>query len=371
MWTVDVAGSAGPIARTGEILVAAIGGGTPPFHGEPGAAVVALDRASGATRWRVGFDATEWAIITAIAPSPSGVIVGGTFAGTLRVGPTVVSSAGDSDGFVAHVGAKGELVWLRRLGGPGADAIQGVAQAGDRIAIAGTFTAGADLLGVPLPPYDERSPYADAFVAELDDTGARRWSSTFGGRANDTVTGVAIDSKGRVAVAATVRSAITVNGVELHVKGPTDGLVVWLSPNGEPGSATLVGGTEVDGVNAITAVEDRVVIGGVFAGSLKLGKQTFAARGTGDAYLAVIDPDGSIEKAWQIAGNGREEIVTLGSVPGGFIAGVAHTDAIMIDGRACPAGSTAEGRCGSIDDDTLPAPSDPAAGAAIVVRPAP
>ena len=343
----------GPIARSGDVVVAAIGGGAPPFHGEPGAAIVALDRATGATRWRVGLDATAWSIITSIASSPhGGVIVGGTFAGTLRVGATVVSSAGDSDGFVAHVGGKGELLWLRRLGGPGADGIQGVAQHDDRIAIAGTFTAGADLLGAPLPAFDERSPYGDAFVAELDDTGARRWVSTFGGRANDTVIGVAIDGRGRVAVAATVRAAVTVNGVELHVQGPSDGLVVWFSPNGEPGSATLVGGTESDGISAIAAVDDRVVVGGYFSGSVHLGARTLTARG-GDAYLAVLDPSGRIERTWHAAGDGREEIAVLGEVPGGFIAGITHTTALVID------------------DDTLPAPADPASGAAIVIRAAP
>src|SRR6185503_8651700 len=118
-------------------------------------------------------DATDWSVIGSLAPAPDGVLVGGSFAGTLRIADRVVGSGGKTDGFAASVTAAGALRWLIRLGGPGADAVQGVAAAGDRVAIAGTFTAGADLLGQALPPYDDRSLAADGFVAELDAAGAR------------------------------------------------------------------------------------------------------------------------------------------------------------------------------------------------------
>ena len=67
------------------------------------------------------------------------LIVGGSFAGTLRIGERVIASAGGSDGFVARV-HEGQPVWLVRVGGAGADAVQGVAATKDRVAIAGTCT---------------------------------------------------------------------------------------------------------------------------------------------------------------------------------------------------------------------------------------
>ena len=111
-------------------------------------------------------------------------------------------------------------IWLIRLGGPGADTVQGVAASGDRIAIAGTFAAGADLLGQPLPAFDDRSVAADGFVAELDATGARRWAQTFGGKADEAVAGVAIDAAGRIAVAASVRDTVSVAGADHVASGP-------------------------------------------------------------------------------------------------------------------------------------------------------
>jgi hypothetical protein len=56
---------------------------------------------------------------------------------------------------------------------------------------------------------------------------------------------------------------------------------------------------------------------------------------------------------WPISGDGREEITALAAIPGGFIAGVAHTAAARIG------------------NDMLPSPTDPMSGAAIIVRTTP
>ena len=203
-WHVTLPASAGAIAMLPKHVAVAIAargsitgiGAALQLHGEPSAAIVALDAATGAFAWRVPFDATELAIITSLAPLDSGgLVVGGMFSGTLRVGDAttrgtatrdVVSSAGKSDGFVATLTADGHVGWIVRVGGGGPDAVQGVAARGDRIAIAGTFSPGAELLGEPFAAFDERLPFSDGFVAELDATGARRWSQTFGeiGRAH-------------------------------------------------------------------------------------------------------------------------------------------------------------------------------------------
>lgn len=369
-WHVALPGSAGVLAISAGSLIATLAttgkvdglGAAMELHGEPSSAIVAFDAATGAVRWRVPCDGTEFAVITAIAPvEGGGVIAGGTFSGTLRIGDAgnpggtprnVVSSAGKSDGFVT-LAADGKVRWVVRVGGANADTIQGVAARGDRIAIAGTFMTGAELLGEPLPPFDEKIPRPDGFVAELDATGARRWLATFGGKQADSVAGVAIDSKQRVAVAATIRDTIKLDGRDLTTRGDADGLVAWFSPGGEAGAAIVIGGTGFDGLRGITAVDDRVVVGGFFHGSLALGKRAIDSNNGDDGFFAVVNAAGQIESSWHLSGSGREELTSLSSVPGGFIAGVAHSAEL------------------TIDDDKLPAPADPASGAALVGRPAP
>jgi hypothetical protein len=321
------------------------------LRGEPGAVVAALDASTGAIAWKLAIDATEWSVISSLAATSEGVLVGGTFAGTLRAGSRVVSSAGKTDGFVARLDARGGIAWLIRVGGPGPDAVQGVAAAGDQIAIAGTFSGTADLLGKPLVPVDERSPASNAFIAELDAAGTPRWVDTFGGQADQSIAGVAIDVGGRIAVAASVRDTVHVGGGDLVASGPADGLVAWWAKGGARGAALLIGGADFDGLRAITAAGDHVVVAGFYSGALRLGDRSLAAVGGDDAFLAEIDATGRVIAAWPVSGDGREEITALSAAPGGFVAGIAHTAAARVE------------------SDALPSPHDPLSGAAIIFRP--
>ena len=354
-WHTELPGYGGPLAVTGGHLVAVLGGtGTVAglaLRGEPGAAVAALDAATGAPAWKLAVDSTEWAVIAAIAAAGDGVAIGGAFAGTLRIGDRVVSSAGETDGFAARLTATGGVAWLVRVGGPGADAVHGVAASGDKIAIAGAFAPGAELLGEPLVSFDERSPRADGFVAELDPAGARRWVQSFGGKADDAVAGAAIDAAGRIAIAATAVDTVHIGGSELTATGAADGMVAWWGPGGTLLDAVLVGGPDFDGLRAIAPAGDRVVVAGFYSGSIRLGNRALTAGGGDDAFLAELDLAGTVAQAWPVGGEGREEITALAAIPGGFVAGVAHTAAAQLDGTA------------------LRTPADPMSGAAILIRP--
>ena len=355
-WRAALAGSGGPLARSGALVVAALSGtgaaAGVPLRGSPGAVAVGLDAATGAVRWRLALDSSEWAIVSAVSPADGGgAVLAGSFGGTLRAGDQVVSSGGKADGFVARVSAAGAIELLVRMGGPGADAVTGVAATRDRLAIAGTFAPGADLLGTALEPRDARSLLGDGFVAELDPrTGRPRWAAVFGGPLDDAIAGVAIDARGRVAVAGTARNVVHVNGLDLKAQGAADALVAWWEPGGAAGPAILLGGPGFDGASAIAAAGDRVVVGAFFSDTLQAGARAIAAVAGDDALLVALD-GGAVVEAWPAGGPGREEIAALAALPGGFVAGLAHT-----------AGAR-------VGDAALAAPRDPLAGAALVVRP--
>src|SRR5512138_1572944 len=104
-WSTPLGGSVGPIALGGGLIGALVGGsGTVAdvkLRGEPGVVVAALDATSGAIKWKLAIDSSEWAVPSAIAAAGNGFVVGGSFSGTLRAGDKIVSSAGKVDGFVA------------------------------------------------------------------------------------------------------------------------------------------------------------------------------------------------------------------------------------------------------------------------------
>jgi len=312
-WRAELAGSGGPLARAGALVIAAVTGGG---QGSPAGTIAALDATSGAVRWRRAIEASDWVIVTALAGLADDALVAGSFSGTLRIQDSVVSSGGRADGFVARLTARGEVAWLVRVGGPSADAVQGVAATGDRIAIAGTFGAGADLLGAALPAADEKSPLADGFAAELAPDGTRRWSATFGGKAEDAVAGVAIDGAGRVVVAATARGSVVAGGGELAVQGPADGLLVWFERGGEKSDALLVGDPGFDGLSAIVAVHGRIVVAGF--------------RGDG-SFLASYDGTRKLA-SWPVSG----EVTALAALPHGVLAGVATPKGIALLARDVP-----------------------------------
>jgi hypothetical protein len=112
----------------------------------------------------------------------------------------------------------------------------------------------------------------------------------------------------------------------------------------------LVGGSDFDGLRAIAAVGDKVVVGGFFSGQLELGDRSLTAGGGDDSFIAAFDENGAVATAWQVGGEGREEITAVSAIAGGFVAGIAHTAAASVDGVA------------------LTAPKDPMRGGALIVR---
>jgi hypothetical protein len=279
------------------------------------------------------------------------VLVAGTFSGSLRASDRVVTSAGESDGFALSLDAAGKPRWLMRMGGNSQDAIIGIAQRGDRIALAGSFSPGAEIRGHALASYDERARFADAFAAELDVHGEFVWATPFGGRADDTVVGVALDTRGRTLAAGSSRDVVVVGSKKVSTRGPADALVSVFAPDGVVDRAQLLNGTDFDGASAIAAVDDRIVVGGFFSGEITLGSRTLRAGGGDDSFIALVDASGQVTASWQVGGEGREEVIGLVAIPGGFVAGVAHTTAAAIDGGP-----------------PLASPADPLTGAALIVR---
>jgi hypothetical protein len=136
---------------------------------------------------------------------------------------------------------------------------------------------------------------------------------------------------------------------EYAARGTADGLVAWFSPTGAPGPALLLGGADFDGLRAICAVDERVVVGGFFSGTMQLGDRALTAGGGDDAFLAALD-DGKVVASWPVSGPGREEIVAVSPIAGGFVAGISHTAAA------------------TIGPDALASPADPLAGFGAIVR---
>lgn len=112
-------------------------------------------------------------------------------------GLSELQSAGDRDAFVwALTAASGDLVWARRLGGPGPDVGTAVAADADGIAVVGDFQDTADFDPGSGLLLRTSAGGTDAFLARLDAAGNRQWARPLGGTGDDHARGVALDSRG-------------------------------------------------------------------------------------------------------------------------------------------------------------------------------
>jgi hypothetical protein len=97
----------------------------------------------------------------ALAATPRGPILAGTFEQQLAIGDSEIAGAGASDGFVAELDREtGALTQARRLGGPGYDDLAALAAGADVLVMTGSFEGTIDLDGRPLTSRSGRGAFA-------------------------------------------------------------------------------------------------------------------------------------------------------------------------------------------------------------------
>lgn len=94
-----------------------------------------------------------------------GAIYAVTVDGAIDVGNDTLHPLGGSDVFIARIGATGDVVWSRRVGGAGTDEVHSLAVVGDDVLAAGTAPMVANFGGANLPA---TSPYYVASWALSD-----------------------------------------------------------------------------------------------------------------------------------------------------------------------------------------------------------
>ena len=159
-------------------------------------AFIAQYGADGMPLWGRNFGGSGNDAALTIALDPGGdLLVGGAFNETMTVARTQLQSSGAEDAFVLRLSATGEERWARGFGGPGSDAVTGLAIDRFGIVLGGYFTDRIDLGGGPL----RGAGLIDFLVARLDASGRHLWSKGFGGPASDAAMAVASTSTGVVA----------------------------------------------------------------------------------------------------------------------------------------------------------------------------
>lgn len=247
-------------------------------------------------------------------------VVVGNFSGTLTLGPTTLTSAGDRDVFVARLSPSGAWLQAVRAGGPGKDLALAVAlDATGTAVVAGSFggpvSGASGNLTAQFGPLTLTSSgnSSDVFVARLSPSGT--WTQAVragGGDNNDEVSTVVLDGSGNVIVGGYFFSTAPQFGAfSLANANPgnfsADGFVARLSATGTWTQAVQVGNTGDDYVNALALDGNgNVAVAGEFrSATVALGTTvlTNSASGTSDIFVARLSATGAWGQAVRAGGS--------------------------------------------------------------------
>ncbi len=237
---------------------------------------------------------------TGIAVDSSGnVLVAGYFNGSINLGGSNFTSAGNLDAFVAKLSPSGDHVWSRSFG-DGADQVaQSITtDAAGNVIITGYFAGTIDLGGGTLTSSSAQD--YDVFIAKLDPDGNHLWSRRFGDTASQGSRRVVVDPAGDVILAGSFDGTVDFGGGSLESAGGTtpggtdiflvklDGATgghVWSKRFGDEGDQRC---------RAVTIdASGNLIITGRSGGTVDFGGGPLVSTDTADVYVAKLDAMGN------------------------------------------------------------------------------
>lgn len=238
-----------------------------------------------------------------VAGSTSGALPGNT-------------GAGNVDGYVAKIGADGELLWISQFGTDSYDYVTALAVAADGGVTVAGYTNGS------MPGNSHAGNY-DVFVARLSLAGDQEWITQFGSTDDDFAGELLIGADG--AVYLNGRTYHAMPGNEYGGGTSTDTYVAKLDASGGIMWISQLGTAEHDDVSAMLLTPTGgVVIGGSTEGSLADAGSPNA--GSYDSYLASYSATGELKWVHQFGTDKRDMVYDLAlDADGSSIVAVGST----------------------------------------------
>jgi ankyrin repeat protein len=276
-----------------------------------------------------------------VALGPSGdVYVTGLLQGGARVDSIRDPGGSNDSAFVARLsGGGGAARWFKRL--PATGAASGIAIAVDgaeRVFVAGDFentmTVGSETL--------TSAGQSDAFLASFDAQGNPRWGRSFGGSAYDHARGVAASEAAGVFVVGTVDGATRFGGASQPAAGGAHGFAARFDAAGTPAWMRPLGVGRQASVNAVATTPEGEWVGVGGAGSGLLAGTTRLRGVSGDGAFVFRGPGTQEPPAWTAPTPPASGASASGGASGATSGGRTPTGNPAVDvEKACESGDLA------------------------------
>ena len=301
-------GSTGPdsvkgltVDRSGNLWVAGsfrnsidFGGGMLTSAGFSDIFLLSLGSADGAYRsaYRYG-GANDENVVALTSDSTGALILTGAFAGSVDFGGGMLTSAGNTDGYILKVNAVGAHQWSKRFGDQYADTGGGVVVgSGDDVNLVATFIGSADVGGGKVNAADTVA--ADILVARFAADGTHKWSKGVGARSDALLPAIAIDSSGNLLLTATFDGNFSMGGAIFSSDGLYDVVVAKWDATGSHQWSYRFSGPDYELSDGIAAVaQGNVIAVGHYKGNARMaGGAYMKSNGSYDTWIAKLAPNG-------------------------------------------------------------------------------
>jgi len=232
-------------------------------------------------------------------------------------------------------GANGKVKSGIGFGGLGVDSTKDIAVAADgSVYVVGYFDGEMDAgpggkLKATEPDQDpKKKPVltSDAFLVKLGPDGKIAWAKRWGGKRDDTATGVAVQGD-TVVVVGNFLDEMTIGSLHATAANSDDAYAIAFDSKGTEKWLYTAGGVDSDGANAVVAAPDGGwYVGGSFMkiASFEPTRQEYQAKGGTDAFLLKLNKSGEFEWVKTFGGAYNDTILHLAVDPRGSIYAQGH-----------------------------------------------
>ena len=245
--------------------------------------------AGGSYLWSKDFGDPDYQYARGVAVDASGnVIITGPFAGSVNFGGDVLTSAGQYDVYVAKFDPDGMHLWSKRFGDLNSQVANAVAvDAAGNVVVAGDFAGAMDFGGGALTSAGN----TDIFIAKLDPNGAHLWSKRFGDSSNQTPCDVAVDASGNAILAGQFSGMVNFGGRTLTSAGGKDIFIARFGPDGIHIQSARFGDGDDQGASGVAFdAAGNTIVTGQFSGVVNFGGGALTSAGSKDVFLAKLAP---------------------------------------------------------------------------------
>lgn len=222
------------------------------------------------------------------------VIIAGAFSGTVAFGVNTLTSAGNSDIFVAKFAPDGAPIWAKSFGdGKDQSARAIAADAQGNVVVVGQFVGSVNFGGSSFTSVGPN--FDDAFIVKLGPQGNHIWSKKFGDINSQVPHGIAVSATGDIAMVGDFQTNMTFDAIAINSAGDTDAFVAVFDSAGNAKWAKAFGDVGAQSAHAVAFdATGNVLVTGDTLGGIDFGQGAQALVGTDDAWAAKLTGAGAI-----------------------------------------------------------------------------